>query len=84
VAEAIDPPVGCSKWPPDKAAGEKKPEAYHSHPPNPELPEQLFSQLGYVEDVCDPRTKLAGIFSSLQVGLHEFAQNTRRIGAGWK
>ena len=45
-------------------AGEKKPEAY---------------SLGYVEDFYDPRTKLADIFSSLQVGLHEFAQNTRRI-----
>jgi len=39
---------GCSKWPPNKAAGEKKPEAY---------------PLGYVEDFDKPRTKLAGFFS---------------------
>jgi len=41
-----------------EAAGEQTPEAY---PP------------GYVEDVCDPRTKLADIFNRLQVGFHEFA-----------
>ena len=33
-----------------EAAGEKKPEALHSHPPNPELSEQLFSRVWYVED----------------------------------
>ena len=52
-----------------KIQGESKPEA---------------RPLGYVEDFDESRTKLAGIFSSLQVGLHEFAENIGRIGAGWK
>ena len=47
---------------------------YLSHPPNPELSEQLFSRVRYAEDIREPRTKLAGIFSSLRVGLHELAQ----------
>ena len=38
------------KWPPNKAAGEKEPEAY---------------PLGYVEDFPEPRTKLEAIFSIL-------------------
>ena len=42
-----------------KAAGESKPEAYWSHPPNPELSEQLFSRMGYVEDAFEARTTLA-------------------------
>jgi hypothetical protein len=58
--------VGCSKWPPNKAAGEKKPEAYHSHPPNPELSEQLFSQVGYVEDLFEPRTTLRRLLKMLR------------------
>jgi hypothetical protein len=33
------------------------------HPPNPELSEQLFSQVGYVEDFDEPRTTLR-IFSA--------------------
>jgi len=41
---------GCSKWPPNKAAGKKKPEAY---------------PLGYVEDFFEPRTKLEAVFSIL-------------------
>ena len=41
---------GCSKRPFSKAAGESKPEAY---------------PLGYVEDFDEPRTQLAGFFSSL-------------------
>jgi hypothetical protein len=32
------------------AAGEKTPEAQRFSPPNPELSEQLFSQVGYAED----------------------------------
>jgi hypothetical protein len=32
------------------------PEAYHSHPPNPELSEQLISRVGYVEDAFEVRT----------------------------
>jgi hypothetical protein len=42
-----------------------KPEAYHSHPPNPELLEQLLSHMGYVEDFDEPRTPLAVFFSIL-------------------
>ena len=34
----------------------KAPEAYHSHPPNPELSEQLISRVGYVEDAFEVRT----------------------------
>jgi hypothetical protein len=41
--------AGCSKRPSSKAAGESKPETY---------------PLGYVEDFDEPRTKLAGFFSS--------------------
>jgi hypothetical protein len=33
------------------------PEASHSHPPNPELLEQLFSRVGYVEDDFEARTQ---------------------------
>jgi hypothetical protein len=33
----------------------KAPEAYHSHPPNPELSEQLISRVGYVEDAFEVR-----------------------------
>jgi hypothetical protein len=50
-----------------KAAGESKPEAYLSHPPNPELSEQLFSRVGYVEDFDESRTKLAACFNILKV-----------------
>jgi len=38
-------PAGCSKSSSSKAAGESNPEAY---------------PLGYVEDLDEPRTKLAG------------------------
>jgi hypothetical protein len=41
------------------------PEAYHSHPPNPELLEQLLSRVGYVEDAFEARTPLADFFSIL-------------------
>src|SRR4029077_10506236 len=40
---------GCSEWSSSKAAGEQEPEAY---------------PLGYVEDSCELRTKLAGILDS--------------------
>ncbi len=43
-------PAGCSKRPSSKAAGDSKPEAYPQ---------------GYVEDFDEPRTKLAGFFSTL-------------------
>ena len=41
--------AGCSEWSSSKAAGEQEPEAY---------------PLGYVEDSCELRTKLAGIMDS--------------------
>ena len=55
---------GCSKRLYDKAAGSGATEAYPSHPPNPELSEQLFSRVGYVEDGCETRTTLRAFFSS--------------------
>ena len=44
-----NPPAGCSKRSSSEAAGESKPEAYPQ---------------GYVEDFDEPRTKLAGFFST--------------------
>jgi hypothetical protein len=41
-----------------KAADEKKPEAYLFSPAHPELPRQLFPDVGYVEDFFSSRTKL--------------------------
>ena len=57
--------AGCSKSLSSKAAASEDPEAQHSHPSNPELSEQLFSRVGYVEDLNDARTMLAGFFSIL-------------------
>ena len=37
------------------------------HPPHPELPRQLVSRVGYVEDLFKARTKLEGFFSILPV-----------------
>ena len=34
------------------------------HPPNPELSEQFFSRVGYVEDFFETRTKLGAYFSN--------------------
>ncbi len=48
--------AGCSKRPSSKAASESKPEAY---------------PLGYVEDFDEPRTQLAGFFSSLLADQHQ-------------
>ena len=59
-------PTGCSKWTPNKAAGEKKPEADHSHPPNPELSEQLFSQVSYGEHLFEPRTTIRRLLKMLR------------------
>jgi hypothetical protein len=53
VPQQENSPAGCSKRPFSEAAGESKPEAYQSHPPNPELSEQLFSRVGYVEGLND-------------------------------
>jgi hypothetical protein len=35
------------------------------HPPTPELPRQLVSRVGYVEDFDEPRTTLGAVFTSL-------------------
>jgi hypothetical protein len=37
---------------------ERRPEAWHSSPTHPELPRQLVSQVGYVEDAFMARTTL--------------------------
>jgi hypothetical protein len=50
--------AGGSKWSSNKAAGEKKPEAY---------------LLRYVEDFFDPRTTLEIIFSLLLLHVAVFA-----------
>ena len=49
-----------------KAEPMDAPEAYHSSPAHPELPRQLFPQVGYVEDAFKARTPLDGVFSSRQ------------------
>ena len=49
-----------------KAAGEKQPEAYPSHPPTPSCQSSSFP-MGYVEDCFDLKTPLEGCFSSRQV-----------------
>src|SRR5262245_31609523 len=51
-----------------KAVGERRPEAYLSHPPTAELPRQLVTRVGYVEDLVEPRTKLGARFNILLVG----------------
>ncbi len=50
---------------PMEAAGESKPAAYCSHPPTPELPRQLVTRVGYVEDLVELRTPLKASFSIL-------------------
>ena len=49
-----------------KAAGEKQPEAYTSHPPTPSCQSSSFPT-GYVEDCFDLRPPLGSCFSSRQV-----------------
>ena len=49
-----------------KAAGEKQPEAYPSHPPTPSCQSSSFP-VGYVEDCSDLRTPMEGCFSIRQV-----------------
>jgi len=51
---------------PSKAAGEKQPEAYPSHPPTPSCQSSSFP-MGYVEVCFDLRTPPEGCFSSRQV-----------------
>ena len=55
-----------TRLPPGKAAGEKQPKAYPSHPPTPSCQSSSFP-MGYVEDCFDLRTPLEGCFSSRQV-----------------
>jgi hypothetical protein len=57
--------AGCSKGSSGKATGESKTEAWRFSPTHPELSEQLFSRVGYVEDLSDARTMLADLFSIL-------------------
>ena len=57
-------PAECSNSSSSKAAGESKPEAYPQ---------------GYVEDFDEPRTKLAGFFSSLLGGRGEFLRQERYV-----
>ena len=49
-----------------KAAGEKQPEVYPSHPSTPSCQSSSFP-MGYVEDCFDLRTPLEGCFNSRQV-----------------
>jgi hypothetical protein len=49
-----------------KAAGEKQPGAYPSHPPTPSCQSSSFP-MGYVEGCFDLRTPLEGCFNSRQV-----------------
>ena len=49
-----------------KAAGEKQPEAYPSHPPTPSYQSSSFP-MGYVEGCFDLGTPLEGCFNSRQV-----------------
>jgi hypothetical protein len=46
-----------------EAAGESKPEAYHSSPAHPRAAKKARLPKGYVEDFVDPRTKLKAGFS---------------------
>jgi hypothetical protein len=67
LAVLIRPPRrGKARLFPGKAAGEKQPEAYPSHPPTPSCQSSSFP-MGYVEDCFDLRTPLEGCFSSRQV-----------------
>lgn len=58
------------------AAGEKTSEAYHSHPPNPKLSEQLIPQVGYDEDFRDENE--FGCFSEIPTAAQVFFQQGRR------
>src|SRR5262245_7578339 len=51
-----------------KAAGERRPEAYLSHPPTAELPRPLVTRVGYVEGLVEPKTMLGARFNILLVG----------------
>ena len=61
----------------NQAAGEKTSEALNSHPPNPELSEQLFSRVGYVEDFSR-RERSWVSFSEIPEAAQNFRQQGRR------
>jgi hypothetical protein len=57
-------PKAC--FSPGKAAGEKQPEVYRSHLPNPNCQSSSFP-MGYIEDCLDLRTPLEGCINNRQV-----------------
>ena len=66
-----------------------RPQASHnrrrsfSHPPTPELPRQLVSRVGYVEDCDEPRTTFESADSvEVQDGQNGFQQGPRREETG--
>ena len=54
---------GMVKMVAGEATGEKNPEAHSFAPALPELPRQLFTSMGYVEECFEPRIKLEASFS---------------------
>ena len=49
---------------PSKATASEGPGAYLFSPTHPKLPRQLVLRVGYVEDLNDARTTLAGFFNT--------------------
>ena len=60
-------PQDAQKALPARPQTKNRPQAYPSSPAHPELPRQLVSRVGYVEDLFKARTKLEGFFSILLV-----------------
>jgi hypothetical protein len=60
-------PQDAQKDLPARPQPKNRPQAYPSSPAHPELPRQLVSRVGYVEDLFKARTKLGGFFSILLV-----------------
>ena len=58
-------PQDAQKALPARPQTKNRPQAYPSSPAHHELPRQLVSQVGYVEDLFKARTKLGGFFSIL-------------------
>jgi hypothetical protein len=63
----------------NEAAGEKTPEARRFSPTHPELSEQLFPQVGCVEDFSRRENEAASLFQRFQE-IPEAAQNFRQQG----
>ena len=62
--------AGMLKKPGNKAAGEQTPQAYLFSPAQPRARlDGRFTRVGYVEDVCDPRTQLGKGRVSARPGL---------------